>query len=173
MQPPDLEISFIRVLTIRLKTYVYSECCSGSLCVRSPIHKSHSKEYTKSTNPHFQFQSASLKSPTLSRNSQIVILFPNKSIKTPRQGTKKNPAYWSTAVYQPAVTASVPNRISANSVAFCVNTIAVLVSKSENSIIIQKIQGSSRNFLSSNFLFFSVRISPVEGSGGDLKCEAQ
>src|SRR3954462_1716812 len=92
------------------------------------------------------------------------IRFPKRSTKIPSSGTTKNPAYCNTEAYQPAVILSVLNLCSANSVAFCVKTCAVLVSNSEKAMIHQKTHGSWRTFLISNFLLLSVRASPVEGS---------
>jgi hypothetical protein len=39
----------------------------------------------------------------------------------------------------------------------------------EKSMIVQKVQGSSRILRNSNFLLFSTRASPVAGSGGARK----
>jgi hypothetical protein len=55
----------------------------------------------------------------------------------------------------------VPNLYSASLVAFCRNTMAVLVSSNEKSWMHQNTQGNSKTFRSSNFLFFSADFSPV------------
>lgn len=69
--------------------------------------------------------------------------------------------------------ASVPNLNCANSVAFAWKTIALLVSNKVKSMTPQKVHGNSRTFLSSNFLFFSVKISPVAGSDMPLNRRSQ
>lgn len=98
------------------------------------------------------------------------------SIKTPKQGTRKNPglvsdiscnvksvgdlpAYWAKELYHPALIASTLNLFSANSVAFELKTLAVLVWNIEKARIAQNIHGNWNILRSSNFLFFSVRVS--------------
>ena len=42
--------------------------------------------------------------------NMTLILWPKKSMKTPRTGTRKNPMYCAAAVYHPAVMASTSKR---------------------------------------------------------------